>query len=240
MINAKSPVNLFLLFVLITTGCKSVAQDKYIISVNIDSSELKYEKLFPPEMQAKLDSMTKTLNLKPETKIEKEYKESRKNNVAVIYCYDSDTLVKFKNEGAGSENFIRAISQAIYYNDTLQIVTGVGFFASNSIMIKIAGDGFTGAYNEDADHTPVFKYTKNDSNYIDDITVNALSEKLILNKRPTFNNGEVLMGEYEGVFKPFYEKEVGEEHIRKVKWRVIFKCVISNYNELMIKKLIGK
>lgn len=223
--NFKPLANAVLFFVLSIMSCKSSGQNRYSISGNIDSSELKYEKFFPADEQKRKDSLFAKLNLKP-TKEEKAYSERLKNNIAIIYAYSGDSLLAPDSDNSDKNKFTRALSTVAYENDTLKITIGVGFFGFAGVTINICGNYFEGKFITGGDGEGDLKYNRNDTNYVNDIQVDAVSEKLILNKNPFSNRGKILMGVYEGTFKPFYERNVGEVQEQKVKWKVIFKCAL--------------
>jgi len=223
--NFKPLTSLAIFFTLLALSCKISGQNRYSISKNIDSSELKYENFFPADQQKKEDSLYANLNLKPKTKKEKAYKEKLKNDLAIIYAYDDDSS-SASNIDSSKSKFVRALSYVTYENDTLKITVGVGFFAFAGVVINIRGNYFGGKFITGSDGEGNLKYNKTDTNYVSDIQVDAVSEKLTLNKNPFSNGNNILMGVYEGTFKPFYEKNVGEVHETKVKWKVIFKCAL--------------
>lgn len=225
MISIKPLISGCFFIILLLASCRSKGQNKYIISANIDSSELKYEKFFPADLQKRQDSLYANLNLKPKTKKEKAYKEKLKNDLAIIYAYDDD-FSSASNIDSSKSKFVRALSYVTYANDTLKITVGVGFFAFAGVVINIRGNYFEGKFITGSDGEGNLKYNKTDTNYVSDIQVDAVSEKLTLNKNPFSNGNNILMGVYEGTFKPFYEKNVGEVHETKVKWKVIFKCAL--------------
>lgn len=195
---------------ILLASCKSKSQvgraTTYVVVDTLNTSMLDYKKLFPESDKYGIELI--------------------KKDIAIIYMYENDSLIKFSDKQLAKIDYTPTISRAVYINDTLRISTSLGFFAGAAVGIEITKDTFKGYYYENADHTPVYKYRLSDSCYISDITVSPVSEKLILNKRPTFKNGEELAGEYYGTFQPFYEKELSEIKLRKVRWKIVFKCTI--------------
>ncbi len=232
---------IILVYSIFTLSCKSNNSSNYIVSNSIDTSLLNFEKLFP-WMAKRISEDTNMLKF--DTSVNKQqtknYINDLKKSFSIVYFYENDTLVKRSDSALSKIDYLPAFCESNYYLDTLRITAAVGFFAAAGVVINVYGNKFYAEYHEGSDGEGYLKYNRIDSIYVNDIGVQAITEKLILSKKPSFSNGEVLIGQFEGTFKPFYEKEAGQEHIRKVKLKVVFKCVVRNLDELSKEKSSNK
>jgi len=207
-------------YCLICLSCKSRVSDEYVISNQIDTSGLNYDKLFLAADKY-ADSLSNKMGLSKDTVGKKGiefYKEYRKNNIALVYISDlADTA-------SSSLEATPAILQVKKENDNVHLVAGVGFFGGYAVDIKIKGSKYSGSFYEAAQDS-MFKHDTADEKFIEEITVDAQAQKLYLSKVPHFNGNECFFGQYEATFKPYYEKD-GGIIIRKMKVKVIFKSSI--------------
>lgn len=125
--------------------------------------------------------------------------------------------------------YINALSQAIFYADTLRVSTGIGFFGNMGVQILMHGSQFQIIYFQDADDSKVFKISENDKKFLSLIQVPALEKNLTFVKPPKYENGEILTCRFEMTTLPFFEKEDGTLVKRQYNISGIFRCSVRKF-----------
>ena len=164
---------------IIGIGCKRKGVDEFIISPNIDTSELKYERVFPPAYENYLDSEDGYHRKKDEIKNEEI------NSIALIYFYKNGTLVR---DGPlfGDNKFLSAFSDALFRDDTLaiDIRRTSSEFGATVVTIKLSDNYFSSHYYEYNDSLDELKHKR----------IPPIKQTLILDKDPVFEERKVLTG----------------------------------------------
>ena len=117
--------------------------------------------------------------------------------------------------------------KCLMVKDTIFITSAVGMMAGLGLVTAITKDRFATTFFHDADNTNIFKLKESDNTYIDRISVSTAEQKLILLKKPSFKNNEVIAGQFEGKFKTYYELDLGELLTRNYRAKLLFKCRLS-------------
>jgi len=196
-------------YIIIGFNCKGKSANEFIISQNIDTTELKYERVFPEAYRNYFDSVIGYHGKKGVIKAKD------KNNFAIIYLNKHNTQVR-DNALFGDNRFISAFTNTFFKDDTLSINANKAFFEAGDlqVVIHISGKYFAGYYYEHADGLDNFKYT----------LMSPLTQTLVLDKAPAFEYGKILTGRYEGTFRrPSDNHQNTDTAIVRVK--VIFRCV---------------
>lgn len=97
--------------------------------------------------------------------------------------------------------------ECVLKKDTIFITTALGMMSGLGIITAVYKNQFAASFFQESDNTPVFKLRKNDTLYIDRISVPTNEQKLTLFKKPSFTSNEIIFGAFIGQFKTFYELE---------------------------------
>ena len=212
-------LKIYLLFFIATLyGCTAKDESTYKISNSIDSSFLQHY-----DKSVRDDKWLLNLGGKNDdsSQLVKKYSDYRRNNLAILYIYYVDSTGK--STGSINDSAF-GLCQCKKVNDTIEISAAFGFFGGYGISIKIKGEEYAGEFSEHAKDA-LFAATANQINYTTDITVGQENQKLILSKKLDFVAAGNLFGQYEGLFKPYFERNVGTKMIRQ-KVKLIFKCTL--------------
>jgi len=127
--------------------------------------------------------------------------------------------------------YFNALSQAIFYADTLRVTTGIGFFAGMGVQILLKGSQFQITYFEDADNAKVFKISENDEKFLSSIQIPALKKNLTFAKPLKYVNGEILTGHFEMTTLPYFENEQGTLVKKQYRISGTFSCAVRRFEE---------
>ncbi len=131
---------------------------------------------------------------------------------------------------ADSNNFSghewSVLTRVYVVNDTAYIPFTIGFFAGMGVAIKLVDDKFSVSYVQSADNDHVFGWSNTDSILRTDIEVPAIQQRLVLEKKPDFKNGEVIFGHLDAAFPSFFEKKGRQLVERKYHVSLTFRCTL--------------
>jgi hypothetical protein len=157
--------------------------------------------------------------LKGKTKTELQY------NVADFYLYLNGAPVSPPDS---ENNFFAAAFLGFKYNDTLLLNSGLGARVGIGVGIKVMQERFTSSLHANTHNTEIYKTDQEDSVYLPSITVEPVTQSLVLKYYPDGSRNEVLIGEYQATYKTFYQKnEDGQDEARKYNVRIVFRCRVS-------------
>jgi hypothetical protein len=194
---------------LIAMGQSVEKWNTYAISHKINQSNLNSKRLFRDKTKA----------------------GSLENNIANFYLYKNGVLVKPTSKSG--RDFYAAGCLCFKFNDTLLFSSGLGRSAGVGLGLKIIKDQFSSTFHVNSGNALVYKLNKDDSDYVDDLNVEPLYQSLKLMQKPN-ESGEIMVGEYHGIFRNFYQKgtKTGRIYIRKYSVTLIFKCKITGIDSI--------
>jgi hypothetical protein len=149
------------------------------------------------------------------------------NNIADFYLYRNGKLVKPpKNIHF---DFFPAGCICFKYDDTLLLNSGLGASVGLGVGIKIYRDRFTSSLHANKKNTEIYKFSREDSVYRQNILAEPESQSLRLYQEPMFITDEVIIGEYRATYKRFYQKNTrsGNDDPCKYTVRIVFKCRVT-------------
>jgi hypothetical protein len=204
---------LCLLFSFSSYSQSANAWKNYSIRTSIDTSYLNAKKLFHDKSKASLE-----------------------NNIADFYLYKNGILVK--PTGKIRYDFFPAGCLCFKFDDTLMLNSGLGSSVGVGVGIKIVQGKFTSTLHANSHNPPIYKFAKDDSEYVASITTEPETQSLHLYRRPSFTPNEVIIGEYRATYKTFFQKNRhAKDEIRKYTVKIIFKCRVTGIDSL--KSLTG-
>ena len=224
-----------ILFILLLQSPSLTAQHQYTVNGRIDTTLLDFHKLFPFYNDSESRALLESVPILKDTNEMKIVEAHTKADIAIIYFYENDSLIKPHDSTLSGIDYAAATCLGNYYSDTLHLSVSIGFFGGMGVAIKMTKNGFNGYYFQDVNGEPVFKKHLSDKNYSSQIVVNATNEKLTLNTQPNFKNNEILVGEYEGTFEPFYEESGKQDLAKKFRVKTTFKCMIHSLQSTKFK-----
>jgi hypothetical protein len=181
----------------------------YSISKHIDTTNLNAKKLFHDSKKA----------------------SSLQYNLAEFYLYKNG--VQVKPAGNAKTEFFPAACICLKFNDTLMLNSGLGLQAGVGVGIKIYDGRFDGSLHANAKNALIYKANKDDSSYVNDITVEAQSQSLKLLRHPQFRSKEIIVGQYKATYRPFYAKRhQGKDEALRYSVLLIFKCKVTDMDGL--------
>jgi hypothetical protein len=181
----------------------------YAVSHTLDLSNLNSKKLFRDKNKAK----------------------SLENNIADFYLFKNGIPVK--PGGHWNYDFFAAGCLCFRFDDTLLFSSGLGHSAGVGVGLKIYQNQFSSSLHVNSRNALVYKLNMADTNYVDDLTAEPIYQSLKLTQKPSDSN-EIMIGEYNGTYKKFYQKSLhsGRVYIRKYRVRIIFKCKITGIDTI--------
>ncbi len=162
------------------------------------------------------------------------YKEPKVENLlgfAIFKIYENYTLLSKK-----SNDILIGVVTPFLLHDTLDIKTGIGFFGGIGVSIKVKNNFFSSALGYSADHVKIYKFLKHGSEYISNIWLSPVTQSLKFFGNPTFKNKEIVVGQLEAEYEPFFEKEWDGDRLKKVKIKIVFSCPTINLDQLLEEK----
>jgi len=160
------------------------------------------------------------------------------NNIADFYLYRNGKLVKPpKNIHF---DFFPAGCICFKYDDTLLLNSGLGASVGLGVGIKIHQDRFTSSLHANKKNREIYKVSREDSVYRQNILAEPESQSLRLYQEPMFITDEVIIGEYRATYRKFYQKNAhsGNDDACKYSVRIVFKCRVTGGIDSM-KSLTG-
>lgn len=137
------------------------------------------------------------------------------------------------SEDHPSEIFYPAICEAVLSGDTLEIKTGVGFFAGIGVNIQIANGKFHGVVQVEGDQELIFKNSLNEPVPQSRLKIVPLVQSLKVNGNPQIRSGEIFIAEYESDHAKYYQ-EIDKVFIeKKIKLKIIFKFQILSMKDFV-------
>ena len=188
-----------------TLRCQSIEKwDSFSVVHHLDLTNLNSKRLFRDKKKA----------------------SSLENSIANFYLFRNGILVK---PGVNSNrDFFAAGCLCFRFNDTLLFSSGLGHSEGVGIGLKIYQNQFSSSLHVNSGNAQVFKLNLSDSVDVADLTAEPLHQTLKLTKSPQ-GSDDVLIGEFTGTYRNFYQKGLksGREYNRKYRVRLIFKCKIQ-------------
>jgi len=164
-------------------------------------------------------------DLNAQRALKKGTKSTLEYNIADFYLYLNGDLVK---PDRADFNFFAAACLAFKYDDTLLLNSGLGLKVGVGVGIKIIQGMFTSSLHANRRNEEIYKRVQEDSNYVKTIEVEANTQSLILQFEPSYLSKEVITGEYQAVYKTFYQKnEDGQDEARQYTVRILFRCRVT-------------
>jgi hypothetical protein len=181
----------------------------YSVSKYVDTTNLNAKKLFADKKKAAL----------------------LQNNIAEFYLYKNGRPVV--PTGKIKTAFFPSSCLCFKFDDTLMLNSGLGKQAGVGVGIKIYKDRFGGSFHANARNALVYKEHQTDSTYINDIVAEPVLQSLRLLRKPGFSSNEIIIGEYNAVYRKFYQKRTNAKD-QPVTYRVrlIFKCKVTGMDGL--------
>ena len=203
---------LFILSVFITKQGNGQSGDHwlaYSISKNVDTTYLNAKKLFRDRKKA----------------------AQRENNIAEFYLYRNGQPLT--PAGKIKTSFFPSACISFKFDDTLLLNSGLGKQAGVGVGIKIYKDKFGGSLHANSHNQYIYKLHRNDTAYLNDVQAAPVFQSLKLLRRPAFSSNEVVIGEYNAVYRKFYQKRkkaTDQAVIYRV--RLIFKSKVTGMDSM--------
>jgi hypothetical protein len=121
--------------------------------------------------------------------------------------------------------------------DTLQIQMGIWVFGGFTVHLKLLGNTFQSIYWEDTHEQPVYKARLGDSILTDNLYVENVASRLLLDRKPQFRKGESLLGYFTFTTADYLQLKYPEGTDRetfnrlKLEGSLHFKCVVKELPE---------
>lgn len=200
---------LAILIPLVTKSQSAESWKPYRIAKYIDTSNLNAKKLFHDSQKA----------------------SSLPYNLAEFYLYKNGVLVK--PTGKSQTDFFPAACLCLKFNDTLMFNSGLGKQAGVGVAIKIYNGRFQGSLHANSKNAFIYKASREDSMYVNDITVEAQSQSLKLQRNPQGESKEIIVGEYKATYRRFYAKRhQGTDQSLRYTVLLVFKCRVTGMDGL--------
>ncbi len=156
----------------------------------------------------------------------KKKKANLEYNLADFYLYRNGELVKPPKHG--NLAFFPTGCICFKADDTLLLNSGLGKAVGVGVGIKIFGKKFSGSLHANTREAAVYKQFRSDTVYLHTLTQVPETQSLKLSRSPAFAPNEVITGEYEAVYKTFWEKgESGKVEPRQYTVRITFRCRVT-------------
>jgi hypothetical protein len=181
----------------------------FTITQSIDQSNLNSKRLFKDKSKAK----------------------SLENNLANFYLFKDS--VQVKPGGHWKYDFFAAGCLCFKYDDTLLFSSGLGRSEGIGVALKVYQDRFSSSLHVNSRNALEYKSTLADSSFSSDLLIQPIRQSLKLTQEPT-GSSDIMIGEYNGTFRNFYQKSLksGRIYVRKYRVRLIFKCKITGINNI--------
>ena len=167
----------------------------------------------------------------------KKKKANLEYNLADFYLYRNGELVKPPKHI--NLDFFPTGCICFKADDTLLLNSGLGKSVGVGVGIKIFGKKFSGSLHANTREQAVYKQYRSDTAYLHTLTQVPETQSLKLSHAPAFAPNEVITGEYEAVYKAFWEKgETSKDELRQYTVRIIFRCRVTGGIDSM-KSLMG-
>lgn len=114
--------------------------------------------------------------------------------------------------------------ECLVKKDTVLVSMGIGFFGGMAFNVAISKDNFQSSYYLYIDDVKPYKASLKDS-FSNELTVKSKYQYLILDKQPTFQEGQQLSGYLTMTSQDYYENSYGEKlDTNYVSGKIQFTC----------------